>query len=99
MGEDYAGLDKQHGGSPMYHYLYLRSLVGYSTGAAIQGLTEMAAQGPDFAPAHQTLAEIYGSAIFHDDAKEKLERQKLLALCPDAVLTPLPPPLPPRVRC
>jgi len=94
LTEEYQSLDVQHDGDQVYHYLYLRSLVGYSTEAALQGLTEMTAQAPDFAPAHQTLAAIYASATFRDAFKEARERAKLLALCPKAVPDRLPPPLP-----
>ena len=94
LAEEYQALERQHDGDPIYHYLSLRSLVGYSTAAAIQGLTEMSAQDPSFAPAHQTLAAIYASASFRDDAKEKAERAKLLALCPKALPDRFPPPLP-----
>ena len=37
LTEDYEALDVQHKGNPIYHYLYLRSLIGYSTPAAIDG--------------------------------------------------------------
>ena len=93
LTDDYAALDSRHNGDPLYHYLSLRSLVGYSTGAAIQGLTVMTAQSPAFAPAHQTLAEIYGCPPFRDAAKEAGERQAFLRLCPRGTLASLPPPL------
>ena len=92
--EEYRVLEAQHSGSQIYHYLYLRSLVGYSTPAAIQGLTEMADLDPGFAPAHLTLAGIYGSLAFRDSAKEKFEREKLGMLCPAAVPPTLPPEMP-----
>jgi hypothetical protein len=94
LTEEYRILDAQHSGSQIYHYLYLRSLVGYSTRAAIQGLTEMAALDPGFAPAHLSLAGIYGSRAFHDAAKEKLEREKLNVLCPGTVPPMLPQAMP-----
>lgn len=94
LTEEYRVLEAQHSGSQIYHYLYLRSLVGYSTPAAIQGLTEMAALDPGFAPAHLTLAGIYGSLAFRDSAKEKFEREKLGMLCPAAVPPTLPPEMP-----
>ena len=94
LAEEYQALDRQHDGDPMYHYLYFRSLVGYSTGAALQGLTEMTTEAPGFAPAHQTLAAIYACATFRDDVKEKSEQAKLFALCPKAVPDRLPSPLP-----
>lgn len=92
--EEYRILDLQHSGSQISHYLFLRSLVGYSTPAAIQGLTEMAALDPGFAPAHLTLAGIYGSLAFQDTAKEKFEREKVIALCPTAVPPLLPQAMP-----
>ncbi len=95
LAEEYPALDAQHADTPMYRCLVLRSLVGYSTQSAIAGLTELAAQLPGFAPAHQTLAEIYGSAAFRDAAKANSERETLRLLCPRAALTPLLPSLPP----
>jgi len=94
LAEEYQALERQHDGDPVYHYLSLRSLVGYSTAAAVEGLTEMTVQAPDFAPAHQTLAAIYACATFRDDVKEKSEQAKLFALCPKAVPDRLPSPLP-----
>lgn len=94
LTEEYRILEAQHNGSQIYHYLYLRSLVGYSTPAAIQGLTEMADIDPDFAPAHLTLAGIYGSRAYQDTAKEKIERVKLSVLCPGAVPSVLPQAMP-----
>jgi hypothetical protein len=56
--------------------------MGRNTSAAAQQMTEIVADHPDFAPAHGSLAEIYASAVFHDEAREKAERERLLALCP-----------------
>ncbi|HYW46313.1 MAG TPA: hypothetical protein VE959_25830 [Bryobacteraceae bacterium] len=49
---------------------------------------------PEFAPAHQRLAEIYGAKAFRDPEKERSEREKYLALCPGGAFTRRPPPLP-----
>jgi len=43
-------------------------------------MTEIVADHPDFAPAHGSLAEIYASTIFHDESKEKTERERF-SLC------------------
>ena len=70
----------------MYSYLYARSLIGRNTPTAIQQITEIVAEHPDFAPAHGSLAEIYASAAFRDDEKERVERERFLALCPGSTL-------------
>ncbi|HYM01091.1 MAG TPA: hypothetical protein VEZ90_19185, partial [Blastocatellia bacterium] len=50
---------------------------------------------PGFAPAHKTLAEIYGSSSpFHDAEKQKSESEKLLTICPASRLATRPDPLP-----
>jgi len=100
LNKEYLELDFKHPGEAMYHYLYVRTLAGRHTPAAIQGLNELAAQNPDFAPAHQTLAEIYATETFRDAAKEKLERERYGAICPEGKfrhwLSPWPPPIPVR---
>ncbi len=68
-------LSMQHPDEVMYSYLYARSLMGRNTPAATQQMTEIIDGHPDFAPAHASLAEIYASAIFRDQAKEKIERE------------------------
>ncbi|HEY6328844.1 MAG TPA: hypothetical protein VI756_05870 [Blastocatellia bacterium] len=84
LTNEYEALQARHPGNEMYHYLFLRSLVGRNTKAAITGLNEMLGDNPGFAPASRTLAEIYDSGIFRDPEKEKAERQRLSALCPNA---------------
>lgn len=81
LTEDYQVLSMQHPDDTMYSYLYARSLMGRNTPAAIQQMTEIVTDHPDFAPAHGSLAEIYASTIFHDESKEKTERERFLALC------------------
>jgi hypothetical protein len=81
LTEEYQILSMQHPDEWMFTYLYERSLMGRNTGSAIQQLTEIAAAHPDFAPAHRALAEIYASAAFQDDSKEKAEWGRFLALC------------------
>jgi hypothetical protein len=86
LTEDYQVLSMQHPDDAMYSYLYARSLMGRNTPAAAQQMTEIVAGHPDFAPAHGSLAEIYASATFHDESREKAERERFLALCPDPTL-------------
>ena len=81
LTEDYQVLSMQHPDDMMYSYLYARSLMGRNTPAATRQMTEIVADHPDFAPAHGSLAEIYASTIFHDESKEKTERERFLALC------------------
>jgi len=96
LTNEYQDLSLKHPDDLMYRYLYARSLMGRGTASAIQSLSEMAAANPNFASAHRTLAEIYGSETFHDARKEKVEREKFFALCPNqqSALTKRPYPLP-----
>jgi hypothetical protein len=82
LTEEYQVLSMQHPDETMYSYLYARSLMGRNTSAAAQQMTEIVADHPDFAPAHGSLAEIYASAVFHDESKERAARERFLALCP-----------------
>jgi len=94
LAEEYQALAEQHPGDLMYRYLNARSMLGRSTPSTIQAMNDIIAANPNFAPAHRTLAEIYGSETFRDARKEKTEREKLLALCPGATLVKRPDPLP-----
>ena len=94
LTEEYQALALQHPGDLMYRYLSARSTIGRSTPSAILQMNEILAENPEFAPAHRTLAEIYGAAAFRNPEKEKSEREKLLALCPGAVIQQRPAPLP-----
>jgi hypothetical protein len=94
LTEEYQALALQHPSDLMYRYLSVRSAIGRSTLSAIQQLNEIMGENPEFAPAHRTLAEIYGAAAFRNPEKEKIEREKLLALCPGAVIQKRPTPLP-----
>jgi len=94
LHKQYKELDFKHPGDPKYHYLYLRTLAGRGTFGAIQGLYDLLANHPDFAPAHRTLAEIYSTDMFRDADKEKLERERYLAACPGGTFSHWPPPIP-----
>lgn len=94
LTEEYQVLSMQHPDDPMYGYLYARSLMGRNTSAAIQQMMEIVASHPGFAPAHGSLAEMFGASIFRDDAKEKIERERFLALCPGSKLQQRPARLP-----
>jgi len=94
LNKEYQELDFKHPSDPIFHYLYLRTLAGRGTLGAIQGLNELLAAHPDFAPAHRALAEIYGSEAFRDAAKETLEKARYLAACPGGKFTNWPPPIP-----
>jgi hypothetical protein len=94
LTEEYQVLSMQHPDDVIYGYLYARSLMGRNTASAIQQMTEILASHPDFAPARRSLAEIYSA--FHDEAREKIERERFLALCPGhrSTLRQRPAPLP-----
>jgi len=96
LTEEYQSLALEHPGDLMYRYLAARSMIGRSTRSAIQQMNDILAEHPDFAPAHRALAEIYGAEAFRDQAKERMERQKLLALCPASVIQRRPGLLPDR---
>ena len=94
LAEEYQGLFNAHPDDLKYRFLYARSLIGRGTPGAIQEMTEILQQNPDFAPAHGALAEIYATEAFGDVEPEKIERARFLALCPGATLTQRPYPLP-----
>ncbi len=94
LTEEYQVLSMQHADELTYSYLYARSLMGRNTSSAIQQMTEIIASHPDFAPAHRSLAEIYSSSAFHDESKEKAERERFLASCPESSLQQRPTGLP-----
>ena len=94
LTEEYQVLSMQHPDELIYSYLYARSLMGRNTSSAIQQMTEIIASHPDFAPAHASLAEIYSSTAFHDESREKAEKERLLALCPGYSLQQRPAGLP-----
>jgi hypothetical protein len=94
MVDEYQDLSQKHADDVMYRYLYARSQMGRNTPSAVEALTDLVGSTPNFAPAHQTLAEIYGSETFADTRKQKVEQQKFLALCPAAAVTKRPSPLP-----
>lgn len=94
LTEEYQVFSMQHTDELTYNYLYARSLMGRNTSSAIQQMTEIIADHPDFAPAHGSLAEIYSSTAFHDESRGKAERERLLALCPGYSLQQRPAGLP-----
>ncbi len=94
LTQEYQALAIAHPGDVRYRYLNARALIGRSTPSAIQELNQLIGENPDFAPAHQSLAEIYASEIFRDEAKAKTEKQNFLTLCPGSELASRPGPLP-----
>src|SRR3954464_4300190 len=96
MQAEDARLRAIHEGHVRFHYLWGRSALGRGTRRAIAAMKEVSKTDPDFAPAHRTLAEIYGSAAFADAAGEAAERSRFLAACPGGGLAPRPAPPPAR---
>jgi hypothetical protein len=94
LTEEYQVLSMQHSDELMYSYLYARSLIGRNTASAIRQMMQIVADHPEFAPAHRSLAEIHSSAAFHDQEREKAEREHFLALCPGSGLQARPGVLP-----
>ena len=95
LTQEYQAISLEHPGDVTYRYLAARALIGRATTSAIQNLTQLLAENPDFAPAHRSLAEIYGSEMFRDRDKETTEREEFLALCPGSEIAHRPAPLPP----
>jgi tetratricopeptide (TPR) repeat protein len=93
---DYQVLSTEHPENLMYRYLYVRSTIGRSTAIAIQELTAMLAENPEFAAGHESLAEIYASDAFGDHDKGMAEQERFWQLCPGARLVKLPRELPPK---
>src|SRR5258706_566408 len=96
MLEEYLLLRAGHEGDAFYLYLAGRAFEGRGTKRAVAMMEQVLAIDPDFAPAHRTLAEIYGSKAFRDPRKERDARRKLAAACPTSVIARRPAPLPPQ---
>ncbi len=96
MLEEYLQLQIQHDGDPFYLYLAGRAFEGRGTKRAIATMEQVLAIDPGFAPAHRTLAGIYGSKAFADPRKERAERRKFAAACPNSAIGRRPTPPPPR---
>jgi|GEM_PF-1617783 len=94
LTEEYLALRDAHTGELLYQYLQGRALEGRSTQQAIAAMEEVLASDANFAPAHRTLAEIYGSAAFRDEAKEKAARRRFEQLCPGSAIARRPAPAP-----
>jgi len=94
MGEEYLALRDAHPGDILYQYLFGRTLEGRNSRQALAAMEEVLATDANFAPAHRTLAEIYGSKAFRDRQKETAERAKLEQLCPGTAIATRPAPLP-----
>jgi hypothetical protein len=94
LTEEYVALRDAHPGDLLYRYLQGRALEGRSTKQAIAAMEEVLASDANFAPAHRTLAEIYGSVAFRDRQKERAERGRFEQLCLGSSIAhrPAPPP-------
>ncbi len=94
LTEEYLALRDAHPGELLYQYLQGRALEGRSTKQAIAAMEEVLASNANFAPAHRTLAEIYASAAFRDEPKEKAARRRFEQLCLGSSIAhrPAPPP-------
>ena len=95
MLEQYLRLQMEHGGDPLYLYLAGRAFEGRGTRRAIAIMEQVLAVDPGFAPAHRTLAEIYGSGAFRDRKKERAARREFAAACPRSAIAKRPTPPPP----
>jgi hypothetical protein len=98
LTEEYLALRDAHPGELLYQYLQGRTLEGRSTKQAIAAMEEVLASDASFAPAHRTLAEIYASAAFRDQQKEKAERARFGQLCPGSSIAQRPTPPPERSK-
>lgn len=70
-------------------YLFARALIGRSTASAIQALTRIVADHPEFAPAHRALAATYAATTaWHDEVGARVERERWHTLCPRVDVPP-----------
>jgi pentatricopeptide repeat protein len=88
LTKEYRALYTKHPDDPLYHYLYLHSLLGRGTRVATAGLHQMAAQYPNFSSAIKTLAQIYATGVFRDAEKERSALERLADLCPGQHILP-----------
>ena len=94
MPYEYEQLRLQHKGDLLYEYLQGRARQGRATKLAIQSMDHIVATHPRFAPAYRTLAEIYSSPAFYDKAKQNINRDAFMKLCPAETIAPRPGPIP-----
>jgi hypothetical protein len=96
MLREYQNLAADHPGEVLYEYLAGRAHLGRGTKKAIAAMDRILEREPRFPPALRTLAEIHGSAMFGDAARERREREAFAALCPASTIVRRPTPLPER---
>ncbi len=63
-------------------YLFARALIGRNTQAALQALAQIAADHPEFAPAHRALAATYATRAYRDEERARAEQERWRTLCP-----------------
>ena len=95
MLQEYGRMAAGSNGSVFETYLLGRSLEGLSTLETISLMNQILEKDAGYAPAHRTLAEIYGSKAFGDPDKERIARAKFTGLCPGSAIVSRPYPLPP----
>jgi hypothetical protein len=83
-------------GDVLHEYLAGRAHLGRGTKKTVVAMESILEREAGFAPALRTLAEIHGSAMFRDVARERREREAFAALCPSSTIAPRPSPLPGR---
>ncbi len=66
-------------------YLFARALIGRNTQAAVQALTQIVVDHPEFAPAHRALAATYATRAYRDEERARAEQERWRALCPGSV--------------
>jgi len=96
MLREYQLLAADHPDDTLYEYLAGRAHLGRGTRKAIAAMERILERDPGFAPALRTLAEIHGSAMFRDAAKERREREAFGPLCPGSRIAQRPSPVPER---
>jgi thiol-disulfide isomerase/thioredoxin len=82
--DEYRALLDTHPDNPTYQMLYVRTLTGTNTPAAIKLLDKMLERQPDHALAHLKLVEIYAAAAFRDDQKLAVHAAAYLKACPSS---------------
>ena len=82
--DEYRALLNTHPDSPTYQMLYVRTLTGTNTPAAIKLLEKILERQPDHALAHLKLVEIYAAAAFRDDQKLAVHAAAYVKACPSS---------------
>ena len=91
--EEYQDRATQAANDLVAQYLFARAMIGRNTPAAIQALTQIATDHPEFAHAHRALAAIHATQAFGDEQVVRIEQERWRQLCPGSGLNATPWPI------